>query len=148
MSKLILVAGVVWATTLPIAAAFAEDVGVLGDGSPALPRTAVDSLAPNVVPSPPGSQNVPPQPLAETPRPPKSFNLDVKLDGNGIRLGGQLSGDKGVSAAWLGADVQGNSYGVTGGFQGGGGPPRDFKLNLELLPGWARTATRIWLMLH
>lgn len=148
MSKLILVAGVVWATTLAIGAAFAEDVSVLTDGSPALPRTAVDALAPNVGLSPSGLQNLPPESLAETPRPPKSFNLDVKMDGNGIRLGGQLSGNKGVSAAWLGADVQGNSYGVTGGFQGGGGPPRDFKLNLELLPGWARTATRIWLMLH
>src|SRR4029450_3719529 len=148
MSKLILVAGVVWATTLPIAAAFAEDVSVLDDGSPALLRTAVDALAPNVVPSPPGPQNVPPESLAETLRPPKSFNLDVKMDGNGIRLGGQLSGDKGVSAAWLGADVQDNSCGVTGGFQGNGGPPGDFKLNLELLPGWVQTATRIWLMLH
>src|SRR4029453_6375257 len=59
MSKLILVAGVVWATTLPIAAAFAEDVSVLDDGSPALLRTAVDALAPDVVPSPPGPQNVP-----------------------------------------------------------------------------------------
>jgi hypothetical protein len=147
MSKLIVVAGLVWAATLPVAAAFAEDVTVLVPPSPALP-SAADALAPNVVPSPPEPQNVPSVPLIKTPRTPKSFNIDVKVDGNGIRLGGQLSGDKGVSSAWLGAQVQGNSYGVIGGFQGDGRPPQDFKLNLELLPGWAQTATRIWLMLH
>jgi hypothetical protein len=147
MSKLIVVAGLVWAATLPVAAAFAEDVAVPAPPSPAFP-TAADALAPSVVPSPPGPQNVPPVPLVETPRTPKSFNIDVKIDGNGIRLGGQLSGDKGVSAAWLGAQVQGNSYGVIGGFQGDGHPPRDFKLNLELLPGWVQTATRVWLMLR
>ena len=77
----------------------------------------------------------------------KSLNIDVKVDGNGIRVGGRLLGDKGVSQAWLGAQVQGNSYGVDGGFQANGGPPRDLNLNLDLLPGWARTAARIWLML-
>jgi hypothetical protein len=71
----------------------------------------------------------------------------VKVDGNGIRVGGRLLGDKGVSQAWLGAQVAGNSYGLDGGFQANGGPPRDLKLNLDLLPGWARTAARIWLML-
>jgi len=44
--------------------------------------------------------------------------------------------------------MQGHSYGVIGGFQGNGQPPRDFNLNLELLPGWVQTATRIWLLLH
>jgi hypothetical protein len=77
----------------------------------------------------------------------KSLAIDVKVDGNGIRLGGRLLGDKGVSQAWLGAQVRGNSYGLDGGFQGNEGPARDLKLNLDLLPGWARTAARIWLML-
>ena len=87
MSKLIVVAGLVWAATLPVAAAFAEDVTVLVPPSPALP-SAADALAPNVVPSPPEPQNVPSVPLIKTPRTPKSFNIDVKVDGNGIRLGG------------------------------------------------------------
>jgi hypothetical protein len=150
MSKLVLLAGVVWAATLPVAAAFAEDDLTLpGQPSPALLSVA-EPLASNVATSPPEPQNVLPRPLAETPRPLKSLNIDVKVDGNGIRLGGQWIGDKGVSAAWLGAQVRGNSYGVVGGFKGNDGPPRDVSLNLELLPGWiqtVRTATRIWLML-
>ena len=77
----------------------------------------------------------------------KSLGIDVKVDGNGIRVGGRLLGEKGVSQAWLGAQVRGNSYGLDGGFQGNEGPARDLKLNLDLLPGWARTAARIWLML-
>lgn len=148
MSNFIVVACVVCAAIFPIGAAFAEDVGVRDERSSSVPEKAVDALTRDVAASSTAPQNVPPQSLAETARLPKSFNLDIKMDGNGIRLGGQLLGDKGVSAAWLGANVQGDNYGVTGGFQGHGGPPRDFKLNMELLPGWARTATRLWLMLH
>jgi len=140
ISKLVIAATLVWAVALPVAAALAEDVTALTPPSPALP-SAADARAPE-------PHSVPGVPPVETPRTPKSFNLDVKVDGSGIRLGGQLLGNRGVSSAWVGAQMQGHSYGVIGGFQGNGQPPRDFNLNLELLPGWVQTATRIWLLLH
>jgi len=140
ISKLVIAAALIWAAALPVGAAFAEDVTPLAPPAPALP-SATDARVPE-------PQNVLGVPPLETPRTPKSFNLDVKVDGGGVRLGGQLLGNKGVSSAWVGAQVQGNSYGVIGGFQGNGQPPRDFNLNLELLPGWVQTATRIWLLLH
>jgi hypothetical protein len=150
MSKLVLVAGVLWAGTFSVDVAFAEDLTLLNQPAPAwlsATEPMAPPVAPNLVPSPPRPQSGPPSPSAETSRPSKSLHIDVKMDGNGIRVGGRLSGDKGVSAAWLGANVAGNSYGVDGGFQGNGGPPRELKLNLDLLPGWARTAARIWLMM-
>jgi hypothetical protein len=36
---------------------------------------------------------------------------------------------------------------LDGQIQSNDGQSLDFKLNLGLLPGWARTAARIWLML-
>ena len=144
MSKLFLAAGALLVAALaPVAASADEDVtpGETTEAA-ALPT---DHPVPYVPPSP-TERSVPPAPGGENRRA-KSLNIDVKVDGNGIRVGGRLLGDKGVSQAWLGAKVRGDSYGLEGGFQGNEGPARDLKLNLDLLPGWARTAARIWLKL-
>jgi hypothetical protein len=143
MSRLFLAGGALVIAALAPAAASADEDIALGEttGVAALPT---EQPVPYVPPSP-TERSVAPAPSVE--RRAQSLNIDVKVDGNGIRVGGQLLGDKGVSQAWLGAQVAGNSYGVDGGFQGTEGPARDLKLNLDLLPGWARTAARIWLML-
>ena len=144
MSKLFLAGGaLVIAALAPAAASADADITPSETtGAAALPT---DQPVPFVPPSP-TERSVPRAPGVESLRA-KSLDIDVKVDGNGIRVGGRLLGDKGVSQAWLGAQVRGDSYGLDGGFQANGGPPRDLKLNLDLLPGWARTAARIWLML-
>ena len=143
MFKLFLAGSLLCAATLVTAIASADEDITPGEttGAAALPT---DHSVPYVPPSP-TERSMPPAPSVE--RRAQSLAIDVKVDGNGIRVGGRLLGDKGVSQAWLGAQVRGNSYGLDGGFQGNEGPPRDLKLNLDLLPGWARTAARIWLML-
>ena len=143
MSKLFLAAGALLVAALaPVAASADEDI------------TPGETTGVAAVPTNHPVPYVPPSPtersvlaLSVESLRAKSLDIDVKVDGNGIRVGGRLLGDKGVSQAWLGAQVRGNSYGVDGGFQGNEGPPRDLKLNLDLLPGWARTAARVWLML-
>jgi hypothetical protein len=144
MSKLFLAGGALVIAALAPAAASADEDIAPGEttGAAALP---INQPLPYVPPSP-TERSVPPAPSVESLRA-KSLGIDVKVDGNGIRVGGRLLGDKGVSQAWLGAQVHGNSYGVDGGFQGTEGPARDLKLNLDLLPGWAKTAARVWLML-
>jgi hypothetical protein len=79
--------------------------------------------------------------------PSKTLGIDVKIDGNGFRLGGRLSGTKGVSEAWLSGQVRGDGATLDARLKGHDGPARDLTLNLDLLPGWARTAARIWLLL-
>jgi hypothetical protein len=144
MSKLFLAGGALVIAALAPAAASADEDIAPGEttGAAAL---QTDQPVPYVPPSA-TDRGMPPAASVESLRA-KSLNIDVKVDGNGIRVGGRLLGDKGVSQAWLGAQVRGNSYGLDGGFQGNEGPARDLKLNLDLLPGWARTAARIWLML-
>ena len=92
-------------------------------------------------------QGVPPVPSSDPRRPSKSLNIDLKIDANGFRLGGRLSGSEGVSSASLGAQLRGDGVSVDGRLEGNDGPTRDFKMNLDLLPGWARTAARLWLLL-
>jgi hypothetical protein len=143
MSKLFLAAGALLVAALaPVAASADEDI------------TPGETTGVAAVPTNHPVPYVPPSPtersvlaLSVESLRAKSLDIDVKVDGNGIRVGGRLLGDKGVSQAWLGAQVRGDSYGLDGGFQSNEGPPRDLKLNLDLLPGWARTAARIWLML-
>jgi hypothetical protein len=86
-------------------------------------------------------------PVPERGGPAQSLGIDLRIDSNGFRLGGRLSGSKGVSEAWLNGQVRGDGVTLGGQLKGHDGPARDFKLNLDLLPGWARTAARIWLML-
>ena len=144
MSKLFLAAGALLVAGLAPVAAFADEDITPGEttGVTALPTNQPVPYAP---PSP--TERSVPRALSVESLRAKSLAIDVKVDGNGIRVGGRLLGDKGVSQAWLGAQVRGDSYGLDGGFQGTEGPARDLKLNLDLLPGWARTAARIWLML-
>jgi hypothetical protein len=143
MSKLFLAAGALLVAALAPAAASADADVTPSEttGAAALPTAHPVPYAP---PSP-TERSVLAQSVESLRA--KSLDIDVKVDGNGIRVGGRLLGDKGVSQAWLGAQVRGNSYGVDGGFQGTEGPARDLKLNLDLLPGWAKTAARVWLML-
>jgi hypothetical protein len=70
------------------------------------------------------------------------------MDGNGFKLGSHISGENGVSGAWLGTQLRGNGATVEAGVQGNEGPSRDVRLNLDLLPGWAATAARLWLLFH
>jgi hypothetical protein len=144
MSKLFLAGSMVCAATLLPAVASAHDLTTQRETSPA---TALqpDPPAPYAPPSP-TEHNVRPAPSAVSQRA-KSLDIDLTVDGNGFRLGGRLSGDKGVSGAWVGAQVRGDGMTLDGQLQSNDGQSRDFRLNLGLLPGWARTAARIWLML-
>jgi hypothetical protein len=86
-------------------------------------------------------------PSAAEGQPSKSIGIDLKIGGNGFRLGGRLSGSKGVSEAWVNGHVRGNGVTLDARVKGQDGAPRDFTLNLDLLPGWIGTAARLWLML-
>jgi hypothetical protein len=145
MSKLVWVAGVLWAATFLVAVASAQDPTIPSEPAPGV--MTAEPLASYILPSSQSPRNSPLGPGAESARPSKSLDVDLKVDGNGVRLGGRISGSKGVSQAWLGAQLRGDGVTVDGRLQGNDGPTRDFKLNVDLLPGWARTAARIWLML-
>jgi hypothetical protein len=144
MSKLFLAGSMVCAATLLPAVASAHDLTTQRETSPA---TALqpDPPAPYAPPSP-TEHNVRPAPSAESQRA-QSLDIDLTVDGNGFRLGGRLSGDKGVSGAWVSAQVREDGMTLGGQLQSDDGRSREFRLNLGLLPGWARTAARIWLML-
>ncbi len=144
MSKLFLAGSMVCAATLLPAVASAHDLTTQRETSPATALQS-DPPAPYAPPSP-TEHNVRPAPSAVSQRA-KSLDIDLTVDGNGFRLGGRLSGDKGVSGAWVGAQVRGDGMTLDGQLQSNDGQSRDFRLNLGLLPGWARTAARIWLML-
>ena len=145
MSKLFLAGSLCAATLLP-AAASAYDLTTQRDSSPATAALQSDPSAPYALPAP-TDPIVRPAPSAESRRP-KSLDVDVTVDGKGFRLGGRLSGDKGVSGAWVGAQVREDGMTLDGQLQSNDGQSRDFRLNLGLLPGWARTAARMWLMLQ
>ena len=136
MSKLFLAGSVVWAVTLLAAVASAHDLTTQRETSPATAALQLDPPGPYALPAP-TEQNVRR----------KSLGIDLTVDGKGLRLGGRLSGDKGVSGAWVGAQVRGDGMSLDGQLQSNDGQSRDFRLNLDLLPGWTRTAARIWLML-
>ena|SRR5262245_52400284 len=138
MTKLSLSAIVLGAATLVATLASAQDVD-----TPRLPDEAPVASAAD--PSTP--YGVPPAPGSDPRRPSKSLNIDLKIDGNGFKLGGRLSGSKGVSSAWLGGQIRGDGVTLDGRLEGDDGATRDFKMNLDLLPGWARTAARLWLLL-
>jgi hypothetical protein len=144
MSKLFLAGSLCAATLLP-AVASAYDLVTQRDSSPATAARQSDPSAP-ALPAP-TEPNVRPAPSAESRRA-KSLDIDLTLDGKGIRLGGRLSGDKGVSGGWVGAQVRDDGVTLDGQLQSNDGQSRDFRLNLGLLPGWAGTAARMWLMLH
>jgi hypothetical protein len=107
--------------------------------------SAPDPGASRALPSAPPATGVPPVPDRE--RPPKSLGIDLKIDGNGFRLGGRLAGSKGVSEASIGGQVRADGVTLDGRVKGEDGQPRDFKLNLDLLPGWTSTAFRLWRLL-
>ena len=145
MSKLFLAGSMVCAATLLPVIASAYDLTTQRETSPASAALQPDPPAPDAS-SLPTEHKVRPAPIAES-RKAKSLDIDLTVDGNGFRLGGRLSGDKGVSGAWVGAQVRGDGMTLDGQLQSNDGQSRDFRLNLGLLPGWARTAARIWLML-
>jgi hypothetical protein len=147
MLKLLLAGTMLWAATFMTTVASAEDLTIPGEIDPAAiaSQATANALVPPV--PAPHEPTVPSEPGAKT-RPSKSFNLDLKVDGDGFRLGGYVSGDKGVSGAWLGARTRGNGAMVEAGVQGNEGPSRDVRLNVDLLPGWAATAARLWLLFH
>ena len=146
MFKRFLAGSALCAATLVTAIASADDLTILREADPATIALAADPVAPSVPPTPPNERNVPLAPSAESGRA-KSLDIDLTVDGNGVKLGGRVSGNKGVSGAWLGVQVRGDGMTLDGRLQSNDGPPRDLKLNVGLLPGWARTAARIWLML-
>ena len=145
MSKLFLAGSVVCAAMLLPAVASAHDLTTPRETSPATGALQPDPPALYAPPSP-TEHKVGPTPSAESRRA-KSLDIDLTVDGNGFRVGGRLSGDKGVSGAWVGARVRGDGMTLDGQLQSNDGQSRDFRLNLGLLPGWARTAARLWLML-
>jgi hypothetical protein len=156
MFKVFLAGSALCAATLGTAIASADELTVLREADPAATASAADPVVAYVLPTPPDERvvayvlptppNVPLAPSAESGRA-KSLDIDLTVDGNGIKLGGRVSGNKGVSGAWLAVQVRGDAMTLEGRLQGNDGPPRDLKLNVGLLPGWARTAARIWLML-
>jgi hypothetical protein len=143
MSKLRLAGVVLWALALVTTVAAAEDLTVreIDTTAAASPATS-NAVAPPIPPA-----TVPPDPSSKT-RSSKSFNIDLKVDGNGFKLGSHISGENGVSGAWLGTHLRGNGATVEAGVQGNEGPSRDVRLNLDLLPGWAATAVGLWLLFH
>jgi hypothetical protein len=145
MSKLFLAGSVVCAAMLLPAVASAIDLTTQRETSPATGALQPDPPGLYAPPSP-SEHKVGSAPSAESRRA-KSLDIDLTVDGNGFRLGGRLSGDKGVSGAWVGAHVRGDGMTLDGQLQSNDGESRDFRLNLGLLPGWARTAARLWLML-
>ena len=145
MSKLFLAGSLCAATLLPTVTS-AYDLTIRRDSSPATAALQSDPSAPYALPAP-TEPNVRPAPSAESRRA-KSLDIDVTVDGKGFRLGGRLSGDKGVSGAWVGAQVREDGMTLDGQLQSNDGQSRDFRLNLGLLPGWARTAARMWLILQ
>jgi hypothetical protein len=143
MSQLRLAGAVLWALTLVTTVAAAEDLPVRE-----IDTTAAASPAPsNALGSPIPPATVPPDASSKT-RPSKSFNIDLKVDGNGFKLGSHISGENGVSGAWLGAQLRGDGATVEAGVQGNEGPSRHVRLNLDLLSGWAATAAPLWLLFH
>jgi hypothetical protein len=151
MSKLLLAGIILSAATIMTTVASAEDLTIPGAIDPAATALQATADAPAPPVPAPNESPVPSEPGAKI-RPSKSFNLDLKVDGNGFRLGGYISGDKGVSGAWVGARTRGNgavnSALVEAGVQGNDGPSRDVRVNVDLLPGWAATAARLWLLFH
>jgi hypothetical protein len=147
MSKSFLSGIVLGAATLVATLAFAGDYGLsrLPDETPV--ASAADASAPYVQSGALKENSVPPAAVSDRPGLSKSLDVDVKIDGNGIRLAGRISGNKGVSGAWLGAQLRDDGVTLDGRLEANDGPPRDFKLNLDLLSGWAWTAARIWFML-
>jgi hypothetical protein len=143
MSKLFLTGTVCVATLLP-AVASAYDFTPRAS-SPTVATLQSDPSAP-ALPAPP-VPNLHPAPSADS-RKAKSLDIDLSVHGLGFRLGGRLSSDKGVSTASVGAQVREDGLTLDGQLQGNDGEARDFRLNVDLLPGWARTAARMWLMLH
>jgi hypothetical protein len=131
--------GIVLAVTLVATLASAEGVDVQGppDETPVASAPA----------DPPAPSGVPPAVGPDLRRSSKSLTIDLKIGGDGIRVGGRMSDSKGVSSAWLGARLRDDGVTVDGRLEGNDGPARDFTLNLDLLPGWARTAARLWLLL-
>ena len=146
MFKLFLAGSALCAVTLVTATASADELTLLREADPAATALEADPVAPYVPPTPPNERDVPLTPSAESRRA-KSLDIDLTVDGKGFKVGGRVSGDKGVSGAWLGVQMRDDGMTLEGRLQGNDGPPRDLKLNVGLLPGWARTAARIWLML-
>jgi hypothetical protein len=146
MFKLFLAGSALCAVTLVTATISADELTILREPDPAATALAADPVAPDVPPTPPNERNLPPAPSAESGRA-TSLDIDLTVDGNGVKLGARVSGNKGVSGAWLGVHVREDGMTLDGRLQGNDGRPRDLKLNVGLLPGWARTAARIWLML-
>src|SRR5262245_11854327 len=64
-----------------------------------LQRRASEPSVLNFQPSTRADSNAPL--TAERGAPPTSLGIDVKIDGNGFRLGGRVSGSSGVSEAWV-----------------------------------------------
>ena len=139
MTKLYLSGMVLGAATLVAALASAQDrdISRVPDDGPV--ASAADA---SVQPS------VPPAPSSVGGQASKSLNIDLKLDADGFKVGGRLAGSKGVSSGWLGAKLRDDGVTLDGRLEGHDGAPRDFKLNLDLQPGWVRTAARLWLLLH
>ena len=146
MFKLFLAGSALGVAALATAVASADELTVLRETDPAATALEADPVAPYVPPTPPNERDVPLASSAESGRA-KSLDIDLTVDGKGFKLGGRVSGNKGVSGAWLGVQVRDDGMTLEGRLQGNDGPPRDLKLNVGLLPGWARTAARIWLML-
>jgi hypothetical protein len=145
MSKLFLAGSLCAATLLP-AVASAHDLTTQRETFPPTAALQSDPPAPYAPPSP-TEHNVGPAPSAKSRRA-QSLDIDLTVDSRGFRLGGRLSGDKGVSGAWVGAQVREDGMTLDGQLQSNDGQSRDFRLNLGLLPGWARTAARMWLILQ
>jgi|SRR6185436_21035590 len=146
MSKLFLAGSLCAATLLPTVT-YAYDLTIRRDSSPATAALQSGPSAPDALPAPTEPNVRPAAPSAESRRA-KSVDIDLTVNGNGFRLGGRLSGDKGVSGAWVGAQVREDGLTLDGQLQSNEGQSRDFRLNLGLPPGWARKAARMWLMLQ
>src|SRR5687768_214701 len=105
MFKLFLAGTALCAATLVTAIASADELTVLSEADPAATALEADPVPPYVPLTQPYERNVPLAPSAESGRA-KSLDIDLTVDGKGFKLGGRVSGSKGVSGAWLGVQVR------------------------------------------
>ena len=80
------------------------------------------------------------EPVAES----RTVDIDIKLGGNGFRIGGRILGDKGVSGAWINGQVRPDGLTLDGRVQGEG-RAYNFKVNADVMD-FLTSSPWLWLL--
>jgi hypothetical protein len=81
---------------------------------------------------------------AESAAPSPDVSVDVKLDADGFRVGGRVSGERGIYGAWVDGRVVRGGIAVNAEVQSGTRSYR-FALDADVLEAVARAVARQWL---